>query len=233
MKATAVIAAYNEENTIQGVIDALRQSPRIDEVIVVSDGSDDRTVQISRAAGVRTLALSSNYGKGYAMRLGVQHAKNDILFFVDGDMLNLNEEHIGSLIDPVLENRCHMNVGIRHRGPISDFLHVRAGIGPILSGIRVMHRDLFETVPVQFMSRFKIETALNYFCSLGGYVQRNTIIRGLGHVIKENKRGFSTGLAARCAMTYEVTLLLLDLYLLGSWKLTEFVDQPVPDYEIH
>ena len=233
MKATAIIAAYNEENTIEGVIRALRQSPRIGEIIVVSDGSTDRTTEIARAAGVRTLALSSNCGKGYAMRLGVRHATSDILFFVDGDMLNLSEEHIGSLVDPVVSGDCDMNVGVRHRDPIRDFLHVRAGFGPILSGIRVMHRGLFETVPIQFMSRFKIEAALNYFCEQGGYVQKNTVIHGLGHVIKENKRGFSSGLAARWTMSFEVSLLLIDLYMVGSWRWTEFVDQPVPDYEIH
>src|SRR4051812_20122445 len=89
VKTTAVIAAYNEEATIGDVCRALLASPLIDEVIVVSDGSTDRTVEIARSFdGVRTVSLRENQGKGYAMRVGVDNASNDVLFFVDGDMYN-------------------------------------------------------------------------------------------------------------------------------------------------
>ena len=47
-RTTAIVAAYNEENTIADVIRALTCHPLIDEVIVVSDGSRDRTVEIAR-----------------------------------------------------------------------------------------------------------------------------------------------------------------------------------------
>lgn len=230
---TAIIAAYNEEATILEVIEALEKSPRIDEIIVVSDGSTDKTVEIARSSGVRTLALARNCGKGHAMRLGVQHASHDILFFVDGDMLNLDDGHIASLVEPVLEGECDMNVGVRDRGAVKNFLHVDVGIGPILSGIRVMHRSLFEVVPVRFMARFKIETALNYFCERLGFKQKNTIIRGLGHVIKEHKRGIWSGLYARWEMSREVTLLLLDLYFAQTWRWKAFVETPQAEYEIH
>src|SRR5437773_1740040 len=75
VKTTAVIAAYNEEATIGDVCRALTASALIDEVIVVSDGSTDRTVEIARSFdGVRTVALRENQGKGYAMRVGVDNA---------------------------------------------------------------------------------------------------------------------------------------------------------------
>ncbi|HEX2122825.1 MAG TPA: glycosyltransferase [Thermoanaerobaculia bacterium] len=72
MRTTAVIAAYNEEGTIADVLRALTTSAFIDEVIVVSDGSQDRTVEISRTfEGVKTIALHHNHGKGFAMAVGV------------------------------------------------------------------------------------------------------------------------------------------------------------------
>src|ERR1043165_5869138 len=99
VKTTAIIAAYNEEGTIADVCRALVSSPLIDEVIVVSDGSTDATVEIARSIdGVRTVALRENQGKGYAMRVGVDNASHDNLFFVDGDMYNVTEKHIESLV---------------------------------------------------------------------------------------------------------------------------------------
>lgn len=218
MKVTAVVAAYNEQQTIANVLGSLQRSPLIDEIIVVSDGSTDATVEIARAHDVRTIALRRNQGKGYAMRLGVEHASNDVIFFVDADMLDLSDAHISALVRPVLERKCEMNVGIRHRGPIRNFLHLKAHMGPVLSGIRVMRREVWEAVPASYMERFKIELALNYFCAASGYRQRNTVIYELGHVIKESKRGLLRGLAQRVDMTTEVILLHFDLYLFQTWR---------------
>jgi polyisoprenyl-phosphate glycosyltransferase len=229
---SAIIAAYNEEKTLAEVLAALSRNHLIDEVIVVSDGSTDGTVEVARGFDVTTIALRENRGKGYAMRVGVDYASHDVLFFVDGDMLNLTDAHIEALVKPVLDHRCDMNVGVRHRGPIRDFLHLRAHVGPVLSGIRVMRREVFEEVPPQYQERFKIEAALNYFCSRAGLVQQNTVIHELGHVIKEQKRGVGAGLSSRWEMTREVFLLHFDLYLFQTWRWTEAAELPLEEYDL-
>ena len=233
MRTTAVIAAYNEEKTIAAVLRALTSSPLIDEVIVVSDGSDDRTVEVSRGFdGVRTVALRENHGKGFAMAVGVANASHDILFFCDGDMYNLNEEHIAALLTPVLRDQCDMNVGVRDRGEVANFLHLKLKCGPVLSGIRVMRREVFETVPPQYQSHYKIEAALNCFCASTGYRQQQTVIYGLDHVIKESKMGLTEGLQARWRMSREVFLLLFDLYVFETWRWAEPVELPVAEYDL-
>lgn len=218
MKVSAIVAAYNEEGTIAGVLTALTSNRRIDEIIVVSDGSTDRTVEIARSFDVTTVALRENRGKGLAMRFGVEHATSDVLFFVDGDMVNLTDAHISALVDPVIDGACDMNIGVRHRGPIRDFLHLKMHCGPVLSGIRVMRREVFDCVPSQYKEGFKIEEALNFFCSRTGFTQFNTVIYGLGHVIKEHKRGLLRGFVSRWDMIQEVSFLHLDLYLFQTWR---------------
>ena len=221
MGITAIVAAFNEERTIAEVLTALTRSPLIDEVIVVSDGSSDDTVRISRSfEGVRTVAVRENRGKGYAMRVGVDYASNDILFFADGDMLNITDAMIESLVMPVLRNECDMNIGVRHRGPVLDFLHLKMQCGPVLSGIRVMRRDVFENVPAQYQAHFKIEAALNCFCSRARLRQQHTVIYDLGHLTKESKRGWGEGLLSRWDMSREVFLLLFDLYVFETWRWT-------------
>ena len=233
LRTTAIVAAYNEEGTIADVLHALTHSPLIDEVILVSDGSEDRTVEIARTfEGVRTIAVKENQGKGYAMAVGVANASNDVLFFCDGDMYNVTEEHIGALIRPVLEDECDMNIGVRDRGELNNFLHLKMKCGPVLSGIRVMRRKVFETVPVQYQSHYKIEAALNCFCARAGYRQQQTVIYGLNHVLKESKRGLKDGLHARWRMTREVFLLLFDLYVFETWRWAEPAEHPVAEYDL-
>ena len=231
---SAIIAAYNEEKTIADVLGALTRNKWIDEVIVVSDGSTDATVDIARSFEITTIALRENRGKGYAMRLGVDYARHDILFFVDGDMLNLTDEHIESLLRPVLRGECHMNIGVRNRGPVRNFLHLQMKVGPVLSGIRVMRREVWDTVPLRYQERFKIEAALNFFCSQAGFRQQQTIIHNLGHLIKEEKRGLWPGLTSRWEMSREVFLLHWDLYVFATWT-RDLAEQrtPVPqEYDL-
>ena len=233
MKTTAIVAAYNEEGTIADVLRALTASPLIDEVIVVSDGSEDATVEIARTFdGVRTVALHENHGKGFAMAVGVANASNDTLFFCDGDMYNVTEDHISALVNPVLRGDCDMNIGVRNRGEVTNFLHLKMKCGPILSGIRVMRRAVFEAVPPQYQSHYKIEAALNCFCARAGYRQQETVIYNLGHVIKESKRGLADGLQARWKMSREVFLLLFDLYVFETWRWTEPTELPVAEYDL-
>ncbi|HJT16224.1 MAG TPA: glycosyltransferase family 2 protein [Thermoanaerobaculia bacterium] len=234
MGISAIIAAYNEEKTIADVLGALTRNKWIDEVIVVSDGSTDATVDIARSFEITTIALRENRGKGYAMRLGVDYARHDILFFVDGDMLNLTDEHIESLLRPVLRGECHMNIGVRNRGPVRNFLHLQMKVGPVLSGIRVMRREVWDTVPLRYQERFKIEAALNFFCSQAGFRQQQTIIHNLGHLIKEEKRGLWPGLTSRWEMSREVFLLHWDLYVFATWT-RDLAEQrtPVPqEYDL-
>lgn len=232
---SAIIAAYNEEKTIAEVLTALKRNPLIDEVVVVSDGSTDATVDICRTFDVITISLRENRGKGSAMRVGVEYARHDILFFVDGDMFNLTDGHLEDLIQPVLRDECDMNIGVRSRGPIWNFFHLQMKVGPVLSGIRVMRREVWETVPLRYQERFKIEAALNFFCSHAGYRQRQTVIHNLGHLIKESKRGFLPGLNSRWEMSREVFLLHWDLYVFATWA-SDIAEQqtplPVTEYDL-
>jgi glycosyltransferase involved in cell wall biosynthesis len=69
----AVLPAYNEELVIGTVI--LRTRQYVDRVIVVDDGSSDRTAEVAQLAGADVVRLSHNTGKAYALLLGLRHAR--------------------------------------------------------------------------------------------------------------------------------------------------------------
>lgn len=92
MKLSVVIPAYNEGGRIEKTliaVDAYLKKQSYDyEVIVVSDGSKDNTVQTAkdtRVQGLRVIDNKVNYGKGYVVRQGMLEAKGDFRLFMDAD----------------------------------------------------------------------------------------------------------------------------------------------------
>jgi glycosyltransferase involved in cell wall biosynthesis len=210
-RIAAIVPAYNEEATLAEVLAVLAATPAVDEVLVVSDGSTDGTVDIARSLGLRTIHLLQNQGKGRAMAIGVAHTDAEILLFVDGDILNLTVELLDRLVAPVLSGASDMNVGIRHRGRPINAIQDRTG--PLLSGIRCLWREIFEAVPDSHCEGFAIETGLNWACRQLGRRTTTTVMYNLKHLVKEKKRGLWRGLRARGQMFAAVFVAYLVLQL--------------------
>ena len=198
LRVAAIVPAYNEEATLTEVLSILRTVPAIHEVLAVSDGSTDGTVEIARNLGVRTIHLRRNHGKGRAMAVGVAHTDAEILLFVDGDILNLTVDLLNRLVEPVLSGSSDMNVGIRHRGQIINA--IQSHTGPLLSGIRCLRREIFAAVPESHLEGFAVETGLNWACRQLGCCRTTTVMHNLKHLVKEKKRGLVQGSRARFEM---------------------------------
>lgn len=201
-RVAAIVPAFNEEETLADVVTVLKATEEVDEILVVSDGSTDDTVQISRALKVRTIHLRENAGKAMAMAVGVAHTDAPVLVFVDGDILNLSGYLLEHLIAPVVAGDADMNIGVRNRGWLVNAVH--RATGPLLSGIRCLRREIFEAVPEEYLEGFTVETALNWACRQLGLKRSTTVLYGLKHRVKEKKRGFAAGARARLEMFYRV-----------------------------
>lgn len=197
-RLAAIVPAYNEAETIAEVLSVLKSVPLIHEILVVSDGSTDGTVDIARSLRMRTIHLRENHGKGTAMAVGVAHTDADILLFVDGDILNLTGSLLEQLMAPVLAGTSDMNVGVRNRGEVLNAIQQRTG--PLLSGIRCLRRQVFEAVPESHREGFAIETGLNWACEELGMRTTTLVMHNLRHLVKEKKRGVWRGMKARVRM---------------------------------
>jgi glycosyltransferase involved in cell wall biosynthesis len=86
---TVIIPAYNEESGLGPVVDEVRRA--MDdagapyEVLVVDDGSADRTAEVARETGVRVVSHAQNRGYGEALKTGIRHASFDRIAIIDAD----------------------------------------------------------------------------------------------------------------------------------------------------
>lgn len=104
-KVSVIIPAFNEEETVAKVVEVTKKISYVDEVIVVDDGSTDKTVEEAESAGATVISHKNNQGKGSAIQTGIKKAKGDILAFIDADISNLNDKKIDVMIKPILENK--------------------------------------------------------------------------------------------------------------------------------
>jgi hypothetical protein len=83
---TIVVPAYNEEEGLPVVLEALQALPAdAFEIVVVDDGSTDRTAEVARGFRCRLVAHARNRGKGAAIRTGVAHARGEKIVLIDAD----------------------------------------------------------------------------------------------------------------------------------------------------
>lgn len=117
-----IIPAYNEEkrikNTLAETIKYLNTLPYSSEIVVVNDGSIDRTVEVvnsfkeSGRTIVRVLQNPGNRGKGFSVRNGMLNAEGEILLFMDADLATPLSE-IEKVVKPLSENLYDVVFGSR------------------------------------------------------------------------------------------------------------------------
>src|SRR5687767_14845787 len=97
---SVVIPARNEAATVGGIVRAvLSLGDRVDEVVVVDDGSTDATSAVAAGAGARVVPSEGGPGKGQAMWKGVAETSGDIVVFCDADLEGFDPRFITGLVD--------------------------------------------------------------------------------------------------------------------------------------
>jgi glycosyltransferase involved in cell wall biosynthesis len=118
----AIVPALNEEATIMSVVEEIRTFDDGFEILVIDDGSHDRTAQVARAAGARVLRLPFNLGIGGAVQTGFRYAFEngfDLAVRVDGDGQH-DPSQLAAVIEPVVRGEADIAVGSRYLGSSGD-----------------------------------------------------------------------------------------------------------------
>ena len=181
---SVVVPAYREGPRIHDNL--LRLLGELDklgvdyEVLVVSDGNTDETVSESQRVAsdrIQVLAYPVNEGKGFALMHGVNHAKGELIAFIDADM-ELDPSGIGRFMEIQRESDCDIVVGSkRHPDSVVAYPRIRRlqswmyqqlirilfnlDVKDTQTGIKLFRGDLLRSVvPLLAVKRFAFDLEL-------------------------------------------------------------------------
>jgi glycosyltransferase involved in cell wall biosynthesis len=175
-----IIPAGNEEASVGSVLEGLREWRDRAEIIVVSDGSTDRTSEIAEHAGVRVIRHRVNKGYGAALKTGIRAASGDIIVMMDADGEH-DAGQIQSLIDAMGDN--DMVVGARGKdshtplirrpgkwllSKVANYL-AQANIPDLNSGFRAVRQDVVKLFLHILPNGFSFTTTLTLALFKEGY----------------------------------------------------------------
>jgi glycosyltransferase involved in cell wall biosynthesis len=183
-KIAAVIPAYNEEKHIGDVVRRTRQ--KLDNVVVVDDGSHDKTAERAREAGADVIVHEQNRGKGETIKTGLRHwldRQFDFMIILDADGQHRPEEIDRFMAAALSPDEPKLILGNRMKD-ISSMPLVRRIVNRWMSerisalcgqkipdtqcGFRLLHRQL---IPELFggTARFDYETEMLIVASRKGF----------------------------------------------------------------
>lgn len=197
-RVSVVIPALNEEATIAEIVKAVRAVDKSYEVIVVDDGSTDRTEAEASGAGARVIRNPYNIGNGASVKRGCLAARGDVVVMLDADGQHPPEaipqlvEHIGAF-DLCIGSRTRQSTTSRIRNLGNHLLNAIATwiagqkVEDLTSGFRAFKKPvLYEYLHI-FPRRYSYPTTTTMAMILGNHFVKYVPI----HAITKRRHGMS------------------------------------------
>lgn len=205
IRVSVVMPSYNEEAVIGSIIQRTSAIETVDEIIVVDDGSKDRTAEIAQSfPKVRLVRHPYNIGNGAAVKSGIRQAKGDIIVLMDADGQHPPEE-IPNLLKHLGEYE--MVVGARnadseaqlHRSIANNVFNVYASyivgypVPDLTSGFRAIRAHIAKSFLYLLPNGYSYPTTLTICLFRAGYPVYYQPFKSPARVGKSKIRPFRDG----------------------------------------
>ena len=221
-----IVPCFNEINTIEEVIQRIKNSPiSKKEIIIVDDFSTDGSREFLENISDEQIKVKfhkQNKGKGSALRTGIEFAKGDIVIIQDAD-LEYDPEDYPNMINPIIKNQADVVYGSRFKGGqphrVVYFWHrVGNGFLTLLSNIftdlnlsdmetcyKAFKREIIQSIKIE-ENKFGFEPEITAKISKKNYRIYEVGISYYGRTYKEGKKiGWKDGFQAiACILKYNL-----------------------------
>lgn len=180
MQISVVVPAFNEQQSIVQTLTAIREWNQRVELILVDDGSKDRTLELARPLVDKWILHERNRGKGKALSSGWKQAGGDIILFLDAD-LGETARYGSELLDPIKSGEADMVIACLPRAKKKGGFGLVKGLARFgirrlsgyhanapLSGQRAIRREVLTKVG-GLAEQFGIEVGLTIDVAQAGF----------------------------------------------------------------
>lgn len=209
MKIDILIPAFNEEKNIQKTLKGLEnfnnnfcKEHGLDmEVLVIDDGSIDKTQEKAKEMGAKVLKLKENKGKGNALDKGLKESTGQIVVFLDADLKESSYE-VYKLVLPIIENKADVVIAkfkpTKKKGGFGFVkslafygvkLYTGKEVTTALSGQRAFKREVLQNIG-KIPDGFGLEVGMLIDILQKGYLVKEVEVNMDHDVTGRNIRGF-------------------------------------------
>lgn len=191
---SCVIPAHNEDKSILATLKAVSEARSfINEIIVVDDGSTDKTREFAgNFKGIKLLVNEKNLGKSGSIARGISESIGDYILLLDADLIGLNPGNIISLVTPIKRGLADVVISMRANTPgWMKTLGVDCMSGERILPSSVLKENLRE---ISNLHSFGLEVFLNRLIIKGRLKIKTVMLGNIKNPMKWHKRSLWRGI---------------------------------------